>query len=58
MEKYLLAVIVGLGLTASAVYLLIAKPVAAAQEGQSSAVFDSDGKLKVPDPPFSAGGCS
>ena len=50
MEKYLLAVIVGLGLTASAVYLLVAKPVAAAQPEQSSAVFDSDGKLKLPDP--------
>src|SRR5215470_10271441 len=50
MQKYLLAVIVGLGLSASAVYLLVAKPVAAAQEEQSSAVFDSDGKLKLPDP--------
>jgi len=50
MQKYLLAIIVGLGLTASAVYLLVAKPVAAAQSEQSSAVFDSDGKLKLPDP--------
>jgi Cytochrome P460 len=50
MQKYLLAVIVGLGLTASAVYLLVAKPVAAAQSEQTSAVFDSDGKLQVPDP--------
>src|ERR1700746_3432570 len=48
MQKYLLLVIVGLGLTASAVYLLVAKPVAAAQTEQSSAVFDSDGKLELP----------
>jgi len=50
MQKHLLAIIVGLGLTASAVYLLVAKPVAASQSDQSSAVFDSDGKLKLPDP--------
>ena len=50
MQKYLLAIMVGLGLTAAAVYLLVAKPVAAAQPEQSSAVFDSDGKLKLPDP--------
>jgi hypothetical protein len=50
MQKYLLAVIVGLGLTTSAVYLVVAKPVAAAQSEQTSAVFDSDGKLQVPDP--------
>src|ERR1700746_4082374 len=48
MQKYLLAVIVGLGLAASAVYLLVAKPVAAAQSEKSSAVFDSDGKLELP----------
>ena len=50
MQKYLLAIIVGLGLAASAVYLLVAKPVMAAQSEQSSAVFDSDGRLKLPDP--------
>jgi len=50
MQRHLLAIIVGLGLTASAFYLLVAKPVAAAQSEQSSAVFDSDGKLKLPDP--------
>jgi len=50
MQKHLLAIIVGLGLTGSAVYLVVAKPIAAAQSGQSSAVFDSDGKLKLPDP--------
>jgi hypothetical protein len=50
MQKHLLAIIVGLGLTASAVYLLVANPVVAAQSAQSTAVFDSDGKLKLPDP--------
>ena len=50
MQKYLLAIIVGLGLAASAVYLLAAKPVVFAQSERSSAVFDSDGKLQVPDP--------
>jgi len=50
MQKYLLAIIVGLGLAASAVYLLAAKPIVFAQSEQSSAVFDSDGKLQVPDP--------
>jgi hypothetical protein len=50
MQKHLLAIIVGLGLTASVLYLLVAKPAAAAQSAQSTAVFDSDGKLKLPDP--------
>jgi len=50
MQKHLLAVIVGLGLAASAVYLLVAKPVVAAKPEQSSAVFGSDGKMKLPDP--------
>ena len=48
MQKYLLLVIVGLGLTASAVYLLVAKPVAAAQTEQSSVVFNADGTVQVP----------
>src|SRR2546425_10557655 len=48
MQKYLLTVIVGLGLTASGVYLLVAKPVAAAQTEQSSAVFNADGTVQVP----------
>jgi hypothetical protein len=48
MQKHLLAVIVGLA--ASAVYLLVAKPVVAAKPEQSSAVFGSDGKMKLPDP--------
>ena len=51
MQKYLFASIIGLGLTASAVYLLLTKPVVAARSEQSSAVFESDGKLKLPDPP-------
>lgn len=50
MQKHLLAIIVALGLAASAVYLLVAKPVVASQSEQSSAVFDSDGKMKLPDP--------
>jgi hypothetical protein len=50
MQKYLLLIIVGLGLAASAVYLLVAKPVVAAKPEQSSAVFGSDGKMKLPDP--------
>jgi hypothetical protein len=50
MQKHLLAIIIVLGLTASALYLLVTKPVVAAQSEQSSAVFDSDGKLKLPDP--------
>lgn len=51
MQKYLWAIIVAFGLAASAVYLLVAKPVVAAPSEQSSAVFESDGKLKLPDPP-------
>jgi hypothetical protein len=50
MQKLLLAVIAGLGLAASAVYVLIAKPVVAAKPEQSSAVFLPDGQLKAPDP--------
>ena len=48
MQKYLLAIIVGLGLAASAVYLLVAEPVAAAQTEQSSVVFNADGTVQVP----------
>lgn len=50
MEKYLLAIIVGVGLTAAAVYFWFEKPVAAAPPEQSSAVFEPDGKLKLPEP--------
>lgn len=48
MQKHLLLIIVGLGLTVSSVYLVVAKPVAAAENDRSSAVFDSDGKLELP----------
>ena len=47
MQKHLLAIIVGLGLAASAVYLVVAKPVAAQTE-QSSVVFNADGTVQVP----------
>src|SRR5438105_31738 len=47
MQKYLLLVIVGLGLSASALYLVVAKPVAAQTE-QSSVVFNADGTVQVP----------
>jgi hypothetical protein len=47
MHKHLFPIIVLLGLTASAVYLLAAKPVVAAQTEQG-AVFDPDGKVELP----------
>jgi Cytochrome P460 len=47
MQKYLLTIIVGLGLAASAVYLVVAKPVAAQSE-QSSVVFNADGTMQLP----------
>jgi Cytochrome P460 len=49
-QKYLLLIIVGVGLSAAALSMLITNPVAAAQPEQSSAVFDSQGRLQVPDP--------
>src|SRR5258707_5153579 len=48
MQKYRLTIIVGLGLAASAVYLVVAKPVVAAQNEQSSVVFNADGTVQVP----------
>src|SRR5215510_12532200 len=55
MQKYLLAMIVGLGLAASAVYFAVTKPVAAhavslnaTRTEQSSAVFNADGTVQVP----------
>ena len=48
MQKYLLLVIVGLGLAASGIFLLVAKPVAAAQTEQSSVVFNADGTMQLP----------
>jgi hypothetical protein len=51
MQKYLLVAIVGVGLIAAGAYMLLAKPVAAAaQSEQSSAVFDSQGRMQLPDP--------
>ena len=51
MQKYLLVTIVGVGLIAAGAYMPLAKPVAAAaQSTQSSAVFDSQGRVQVPDP--------
>ena len=47
MQKYLLTIIVGLGLAASAVYLMVARPVAAQTE-QSSVVFNADGTMQLP----------
>lgn len=56
MQKYLLAMIVGLGLAASAVYFTVTKPVAAhgmaslnaAQTEPSGAVFNPDGTVQLP----------
>ena len=47
MQKYLLTIIVGLGLAASVGYLVVAKPVAAQTE-QSSVVFNADGTMQLP----------
>ena len=47
MRRYLLTMIVGVGLVAATVFLLSTKPVAA-QAQRSTAVFDSDGKLQLP----------
>jgi hypothetical protein len=47
MQKYLLTIIVGLGLAASAVYLVVARPVAAQAE-QSSVVFNANGTMQLP----------
>src|SRR6202008_4513456 len=47
MQKYLLTIIVGLGLAASAGYLVAAKPVAKQTE-QSSVVFNADGTMELP----------
>jgi hypothetical protein len=56
MQRYLLAMIVGLGLAASAVYFTVAKPavahavapVNADQTQQSGAVFNPDGTVQLP----------
>jgi hypothetical protein len=48
MRKSVLAVVVGFGLSASALYLLAAKPVAAAQTEQPSVIFNADGTVQLP----------
>jgi hypothetical protein len=50
MQRYVSLTIVALGLIGLAGYVVVTKPVAAAQAEQSSAVFDSQGNLKLPDP--------
>ena len=50
MKTYLLLIIAGVGVSAAFAWMLIANPVAAAQPQESSAVFDSQGRMKVPDP--------
>ena len=49
MKKYLLAIIGGVGVVTASSVLIKAGPVAAQTE-QPSVVFDSQGKLKLPDP--------
>ena len=49
MQKNVLSIIVGLLFTGLALYVVAVKHVAAAPE-QSTAVFDSKGNLKLPDP--------
>jgi hypothetical protein len=49
MHKYLLTIIVGLGLAALGGHLLITRLVAA-QTKQSSVVFNADGTVNQPDP--------
>ena len=48
MHKYLLTVVLGLGLTALGGHLLVARPVATQNE-QSSVVFNADGTVNQPD---------
>jgi hypothetical protein len=48
MRKYLLTIIVGVGLLGASVFLDIARPVAIAQAQQSSVVFDADGAVQLP----------
>jgi Cytochrome P460 len=48
MQKYVLTIIVGVGLLGASVFLAIARPVAIAQAQQSSVVFNADGTVQVP----------
>jgi hypothetical protein len=53
MHKYLLTIVLGLGLTALGGHLLVTRPVAAqtnSQANQSSVVFNADGTVNLPDP--------
>src|SRR5580658_1534794 len=51
MRKYISATIVALGLIASTTYLWVTKPaVVAAQSAQTSAMFDAQGNMMLPDP--------
>lgn len=51
MLKHVFITVVAIGAIGSGLYELNTKPVAAAQQdAQSSAVFDAQGKLKLPDP--------
>src|SRR5258708_25047298 len=47
MQRYLLIVVVGVGLVSAASTVLNTSPVAA-QTRQSPAIYDSDGKMKLP----------
>jgi hypothetical protein len=47
MQRYLLAMVVGVGVVVSSVFLLTTKPVAA-QVQQSAVVFNADGTMQVP----------
>src|SRR5215467_3414644 len=49
MKLFMLAIIAGVGLVVASSWLPSARPIAA-QTQPSAAVFDADGKLKLPDP--------
>src|SRR5262245_65810781 len=49
MKRYMFAIIVGVGLVIASSLLPNTRPIGA-QTQQSTAVFESDGKLKLPDP--------
>jgi hypothetical protein len=48
MQKYLLTIVVGVGLFGASLCLVILRPVAIAQAQQSSVVFNADGTVQVP----------
>lgn len=47
MQRYLLAIIIGVGMVALTLWIVNTSPVAARTQ-QSSVVYDSDGKMKLP----------